>query len=454
MEDVFAHVISTHPGFRAFEYAPKIAQAERNQTLGAFDWHLGAISNYSRRRQYDTNAFRCCSGVRETYSFQAITLDTASLASGISFSFEQIYDRSWSRYSSIDGGDNTYRRYDSYFSATATVPLWKNSFGYAERARIRALDAHVAGAALLSTDAAELYLADIGHRFIEWTLSARLVDATNAFVKLVNRLELDTGANRNGSTNRISSQIFRGKQSSTTLAQARQRELRTIRDDLSDLVGLPAIRDEQPILELGVRRPIDDVSPSLSEQVSGTRLMNQLNTEAQSLNFSRVAVKAQEDPNLTLRVHANVSGFDDEKATNSFDRDYQGNEVALNFSYPLGNTAARAALDKVDLQLLELRDRTESERAALVGELEGLRASLDEGDVLLTAAEKNLEFARNARIEDDKEFRAGTLDIALMLQSLRDEYEAEVEMLGYAASYQHAYLTYREKTDRLYPGPK
>jgi len=79
---------------------------------------------------------------------------------------------------------------------------------------------------------------------------------------------------------------------------------------------------------------------------------------------------------------------------------------------------------------------------------------VDEGEQLLIAAEKNLELARGARIEDEKEFQSGNLDVALMLQSLRDEYDAETETLGYAAAYQHAYVSYQERTDRLYPVPK
>lgn len=450
LEELFDHVAKTNPRYQSIKLSPQYSELQYKSAHEA-DWWLSADTsfgrNHNRRETYRNDSLN---------TWGNVSVNNRSLSTGIQSSISYNYSRYGSSYSNsyFDGVTTQYSEGSdkSYFSGVSTnvsVPLWNDVFGYSSRRSLEQSELELARNKLNYQSSNRSFFVEVNQQFISLcgsTLDASLQESAHKrALELASTIEHSATLGGPRNTQHSSSYVA---ETAAALAWT-QSFLENQRVAMSTYYNLPRLRSELPICDLLQQQRYATSDLELDKLINATITMQNLALYDRSLQLSKEITYNRANPNLNLELGYHVSGNDDEKSTHSLDRDDSGYRISLNLSYPIGNTQAQIAMDRVDLDRVNFSNNQRDSTLQLQQNVRRLVSSLVEGEKIISTLKQRVQIARATREQDMRAFEEGHLDIALLEESMRNELNAELSLAGSAESYQRSFLFYQNLTDQF-----
>lgn len=440
-DELAAHITKTNPTYQSIELQPKQAELRRNAAV-AEDWWFNARSGYQREESSDSYSYA------PEYSKNwdnSISLERYSQMTGMRLNLDYSYWRYRSAYQRSNPSPSSSSSYSSNISASVSAPLWSNAFGYVSRRSLQQNEIQLEASRLSYLSERQSFMSRTQRQFTAlcfFVAAESLTVATHQrAAALASAAKLSDGAE----VGRQTSHALRFEQELAAALISAQRAREALQSDLATEYDYPRLKTEQPSCTLDARHSYASSDAEFDKMIGATRSMQALAYSDRSLELSKEITYNLANPRLDLAASYYRAGSDDDEWEKSLDEDRNHYRIALNFSYPLGNTRAHIQMDLVDLERIKLENtkrerllnlRADFRRHAL--ELQGIEKEIEQ-------RQQQVEAARTAREQDARlAVSNGRLDISLYEDSLRKELDAQFTLLVAQHDYQFAYQNYQD----------
>ncbi len=347
------------------------------------------------------------------------------------------------------------RFHENGLTLSYSQPLLRNAGGVLDRLDYTLQGYTVKIDTLVSQENQEAFLKSVAQRYLDWVLLAEQRRISNQRLWLANR-ELGQVQRKFevGLVDRVD--VYRAKDSvlSTKAVLSRiQASLSAIRTALATLATDPDLPRKRPdfnpykILNLPPEKEVVDRLKTRARVLHALRL--QAEQQRVLLDGLQNAASPQLDINLSVGVKSGDESFGD---ATSFDK--TDSQIALGFSYPLGNRTAQAKVRRTRLQrqqtLEDLRNETvqlESTMRNVLEQIHGLAATLD-------LNKQRIKTAKTKSREEEKRYELGKTELTFVIQSRDSEALAQLAYAENAVDYQKQLIEYKALLDILLPSPK
>jgi outer membrane protein TolC len=449
-----------HPFFRKESITPDIEKQQLERFVGDEDWILRSTPSYSH--------FESVS--------QGLSIPEEEDVAGIETSLERILWRTGGRISvshrydfsdqkledlrvSTPAGNLTLpvgpsRFHEQGLFLSYTQPILRNTGGVLDR-----LDYDVQGftveiQTLVVQENQENFLRDLAERFLDWVLLTEQRQITRNRLQLASK-ELNQVRRKfkAGLVDKVD--VFRAQDavlsSKATLSRF-EAAFNAKRTELAALINDPTLQQKQPDMDPYQVVKLPAKENVVTQMKDNARILRALRLQAEQQGALRDGLKDTARAQLDFSVSVGIKDGDEAfSSSNGFDK--TDSQLALDFSYPLGNRTAKADVRKAILQrqqtLVDVQNEIVNLEAAVhnaLTQIQGLKNTLE-------LNRQRIKTARaRTRAEEDR-YNLGRAELTFVIQSRDAEAVAQLAYANNAINYHKLLLEYRSLTDSLLPVP-
>ena len=443
-----------HPFFKKEALTTDIEKQRQGGLLGDQDWVLRATPSYTREEQ-SREAIGLPSEDKATNV--ETTLERKLWQTGGRVGLSYRYDFSDQQLEDLVVGPIVIpvapgEFYENSVILSYTQPLLKNAGGILDRLNYELQGYTVDIATLVTQENQEGFLKEVGLRFIDWALLSEERRITHDRLRLAEE-ELQR-AQRKLEANLVDRvDVLRAKDavvSTEKIVSRFEARWSAKQAEVAALAQEVALYKMQPSYDLYATFPLPSIEQAVAQMKQTVRILQALQTQAGQLAHQRDGLKNAARPQLDLRLSgARKGGAESSGDAQDFDKtDYQ---VALEFSYPLGNRSARADVRATELERQQVVEDLQSTTVNLEADLRNVLVQLKKLKRTLVLNREQINIARAKTREEERLHNHGRTELTFVIQSRDSEAIAQLDYARTAADYHKLLLEYRALMDQLLP---
>ena len=202
---------------------------------------------------------------------------------------------------------------------------------------------------------------------------------------------------------------------------------------------------EYDIYELATLPSVDDAITMLKQN---SRVLNVLKIRIHQIEHEKQGFVEQSKPRLDLDISGGLKGGDTH-FSDSYGYDKPQFSAALRFSYPLGNSTARAEISKTRLEKNRALEDMNNIELELEAALIHIMTQLKELEKVLSLNRKQIVLAKDKTKAEQKRYNQGRIELTFVIQSMDNEQNVQLIYAQNSALYHKLLLRYNELMDRL-----
>jgi len=454
MEDLFAMVAKTHPLIKQQKLNTAIMEENRRRFLSDKDWLLTVGPSFFHSDLIATSSF---SPERLDELGLMARLDRKFWATGgqLSLKFAStMTDQDLPMLIFPGGGSglNTgpERYYEHALSVNYSQPLLRNYRGKLDKLEYILADYTVDATELQAVENKEKFLFDIGTKYLDWVLyEKQLTIAEERLVLAERQLEQSSDKYEANLIDKVdvlrSEDAVRKARQNMVLIKSR---IAAQKAELAILTRNNNMIEMKPDYDLYGLKDLENAETIYNEAVKRSRIINAMKVSQNQLEKSRDGYKETGKPMLDLNLGLGLKGGD-ERFGESISLDKPDLMASLMFIKPLGNTASKSNIARLDLQLEQLQYEIEKTALDLESAIISLLIQLTELEKVLELNRSEIESARERTVEEIELYNQGRSDLSFVIQSQDNEQNARLLYAENAATYHKIVLTCLELTDQI-----
>jgi outer membrane protein TolC len=329
-------------------------------------------------------------------------------------------------------------------------PLLQNFAGKLDRLSYELSEYTIGFTELQALENQELFLLDLGNRFLDWTLLSEQWRIAN------DRLELAQAqlqrTKRMHAANLVEKVDVLRTEDAVRIAEQTivliESQWKAKQAELAVLAQSPSIYTVTPEFNLYSVETMPELDEAVIQIREKSRILKALDTQHDQLLHLRDAYHDVKRPQLYLNVGAGLQRADEEFES-SIALDQPDILVSLTFRYPLGNRTAKADVAKTDLEIRQLEKVIEDVGLDLEAGVRNILISINEMEKVLVLNQEQIESAGARTREEQRLYNQGRSDLAFVIQSQDNEAIAELTYAENAATYHTLVLQYRALMDEF-----
>jgi outer membrane protein TolC len=460
MDEYFSAVQQRHPFFVKESMQPDIEILRRDRYLGVQDWVLGASPFLAYEQPIQTSAFsaeevvsaRLNASVERTFWGHGGRLFVSWDSDFVDQTIPGItIPGPGGTPVEIPIGPSTF--YQNRLSLTYSLPLLQNRGGGLDRLEYELSDFEVIFAGIRSLENQELFLLDIGDRFVDWGLITERARIAADLLKFAEeQLDQTTRKRRANLVDEVD--VLRGRDAVQVAKQevvSAESRLKAQRAELAVLAKDDGINGMSPDMDLYALESLPDVS-QVVENISRQRIVRSLRTRADQLRKQKEGFDDLSRPQLFLNMTGALQEGDGE-FLDSWVYSEPVARVGLDFRFPLENRTAEADVQRTNLEIRQLEKQIESVSLDLEARLRSIMIGIKELEDIMAVNRDQIATVREQTNEEQRLYNQGRNELNFVIQSRNSEALAELTYARNAAAYRKLILAYRALVDELLPGP-
>jgi len=456
LDDFFQQVQANHPFFKKEALSSDIERKEQERFLGDQDWIIRSNPYYAHEENAKSGSFfpdevdkaGINAAIERTYwktggqlSFAYDYTKTDQDADDIVIPFNGLS-------ATIPGDSGIF--HENAFTATYSQPLLQNRGGILSRLNYELQGFNITGTDLVVIENQENFLLDVGDRFLDWVLLTeqrsilykRLELAKEEWERmrkkrkqnLVDEVDVIRARDAVLSAEQNVLSVEAGwkakKAELTTIAQYEKQEDFNPQYDLYSLVALPAVEN------------------AIGQLKQASRVLNVFKVRIRQLEHRKRGLIEQSKPQLDFNISGGLKSGD-EHYGESYDYDKPQFLASLSFSYPLGNTTARADILKTELQKDQVREDMKSVGLELESSLKNLMTQIKELEKVLAINKEQVMVAKERTKAELYRYNQGRIELTFVIQSRDNEQNVQLIHAKNGVVYHKLVLRYRALMDSL-----
>lgn len=344
------------------------------------------------------------------------------------------------------------RFFENTIALSYTQPLLRNRGGQQDRLDYELQGYTAAQTELGAVENQEGFLRDVALRFIDWALLDEEHKIAERRLQLAGeqrqeaQKRLDANLIEEVDLLRVEDAVIVGERNVKLVASRRG----AVQAELGVLIQSRDFGDASPAFDLYRRAKPPDPDAVVRRLLARSRVLDRINQRVAQVAEEHAAAGDDESAQLDLVLTGGAKdGAEDNGDATEFSRLSYG--LALTYTYPLGNTGARARIERLALE----QKQTRAERHNVALQIEaGVRALLAEIRALEPVLDLNArQIATGAKktAEEQRLYEQGRNQLTFVIQSRDDEARAQLAYAQNAANYHRLIMRLKALTDTLLP---
>jgi len=440
LQEVLQHMVDNHPSFRIQDSRISIAEKDLEQESGGEDWRLHARTRYQHTDYEDIDN-----------STRKVKELTTSIGRSLWSFGGKIH---LSHHLSIEDQENRFNERSNFnaLSASLNIPLWKNFGGIVSQSHFTFLGHQLRESHINVEERKERSLTHVAHNFVNLASYYEMSQAHSQTRELISDITAKPETVEPNTDNEQRHSVYINSlsiQVKGALASSLRKYKKT-QYELAQFLELQLLKSNDPKYDLFSTHNIESTDNVLNSIASSSRRLKAHRVSKQRLDHQKTVAENSKNPKLNLDLSISNYGSG-ESFAGSYDHDVSRYSATLTFDYPIGNTAAKSRLDKVNIRRMKQDDLYLDTKQLLESDALGLINSLQAYREILDINRERVKLAAKQRKLDLDMFLAQKIDISFLTNSINAEINAKIEYISNATKYQHAYIDYQELLDLIYP---
>jgi outer membrane protein TolC len=457
MEDYLEKVRTSHPVFAREAMQVEIERARRDRSSGSKDWMIQSSPFFSYQEPIASSTFT----PNRVYAVgMGATAERVFWSHGgrLSLSWESnLTDQDLpgimipTPTGVIDVPIGPSQFYENKLFVTYSYPLLQNRGGGLDRLEYELGDFNIKMSEVQAMENQEDFLLDMGVRFLDWVLLMEETRISEERLRFAEEQRDQTRKKRRANlvdevdVLRAEDAVEIAEQNlvlNQSLLKSKQAELAVLSRD----EGLYALVPEKDIYRPEVLPNLETAVAQLTDQ----RVLGALKIRRAQMVREKSGLNETTRPQLSLNVRGGLQDGDNDYVE-AWVLDRPDVSVSLDFRYPLGNRAARADVERSELQIRQLEKDIETVSLDLEAEVRNIWIQITELEKILALNRGQIETARRKTAEEQRLYNQGRGELTFVIQSRDNEARAQLIYAVNAAAYQKLILGYRAIQDELLP---
>jgi hypothetical protein len=447
LDELLTMVQQNHPFFEKESLSVTIAVESQKRYLGDRDWIVESspFIAYENKTKLFNTTYDKLSQLQLGGSLQKKFWKTGGR---LSASYYSVYvDQEYRTLFS----ENPSELFRQQLSVTYSHPLLRNQSGILDRLEYELAAYTVNFSEIQSIENQENFLLDVGISFLDWMF---LEEQTNIDDERLRLAEEELASSKQKYEAHLVDKVDvlrqedaqRIAKQNMVLSQSQASAKRT---ELAVLALSPEISDSKPEFDVYSLVVLEEVEHTISRLNDDSRILKAFDALQGQLMLKKRGFANQEKPQLDLSV-GSILLEDDESYLQSFGLSNPSLSVGVKFTYPLGNHANKADVQKTELELLQLKADRQSIFLDLESSIRSMLIQIKEMEDVLELNLSQIESARERTLEEMKMYKQGRGDMTFVIQSQDNEAKARLTYLQNAVAYHKLVLQYRALRDQLH----
>ena len=451
LDQFLDNLIETHPIFERAEYGLRIIEAERDKLTGSEDWNIGSSAGVSSVAQTAstgmgidrTTSVALGGGVSRTFwSTGGIMSAEISLGNKwLSYDDNPIYDA------------NPNNAFENSIYVTYVQPLMRNWQGLLYTLPYDMKSVEAAQESLSALETEENFLAMNAPYFLDWVYyieEKEILEHRRDLAK--ESLEQTKKKRARNIVDEVD--VIRAENSLKNVEMAlksNEMSFTSLMDRLVEITGDGQIGEKSPRFDIFEVHELRDIGDIVAEFVEHSRVLSKMKKTVELLDFNRRISGESMKSDLSLQARVGVKDYD-EDFFDAIAMDRPDISLNLVYEFPLDNTASKAELRSIDLQVEQLRLQIAEAEIEYLAGIRALYAQVRDIQGIMAINREQIELAERQTIEEMRQYEVGRNDFTNVLQSQDNEANLRLALVNNALRYQKLYIQLQSLIDELYGG--
>jgi len=449
LDNYLSGLKQSHPLFEREALSVGVEEFSRDANLGSKDWVISSGPSFVRVKPLPPSILTAPTVEQTSIGLEAqrIFWKTGGRL-GVSWSTDLLNQIDRPSIEGFDLGPAKY--YQNNAILTYSQPLLQNFKGELDRLGYDLGEYSVKSVTIQSLEHQEDFLLNMGLEYISWVLLVEQTAIATERLRLAEQ-QFDQAKKKRAANIIDEVDVLRAEDAVRIAEQGVvliNAQLKGKRAELAVIAQQADLTGMQPDFDLYTKVTIPDFETAAADLRQNSRILKPLDIQRQQLERQQSgldeSIKPQLYFNTQIALKSGNDVFGDAMGLNKNDLG-----ASLQFSYPLGNRAARNRAQKNALQVRQVALSHEDAALALEAALQSILIQLEDFERALEVNRRQIETAKLRTQEEEERYTKGRGDLAFVIQSQDSEERARLTYAQNAATYQGLKLRLSSLMDEL-----
>lgn len=456
LDRFLSNIRTSHPFFNKEALAGDIERKEQEKFLGDEDWLVRSSPFFAHEQSAYQNAFTLKSvdqaglnaSVQRTFWKTGGRLSFSYDYTGTNRSVDDIVIAMPGALITIPSGSGMF--YENGLAMTYSHPLMKNKDGFLSRLDYDLQGYNVSATDILIKENQENFLLGAAILFVDWALLKEQKRILQNRLELADEeLERTSRKRKRNLVDRVD--VIRAQDAVLNAKQnvlSAEAAMKAKGVEIATIAQLKYKIDLEPSHDLYSLQTAPSADQAVDHLKESSRVLKVFDVRLGQIDLSVKGAEEREKPQLGLNLSGGLTSGS-EQYGDSHDYNKPQYSASLNFSYPLGNRAARAVLAKTKVEVNRVREDKQNVSLELESSLRNLITHIQELEKVLAVNIEQIKVAKEKTDEELKRYNQGRIELTFVLDSRDSEQNIQLIYAQNAALYNKLVLRFRALTDSL-----